>query len=140
MESKPATALKRISRPKLEKESYEEQFKAGRYNAATVLIYKGWRMSLKCGTRDSNVFWVEGSFVFVLTDNSRYHYAGLSRYELEECYVDSDTDYMTGKLRRGHNQKTVCECGDCFIKGDELPDEFFDWGDIKKFNYLAEYL
>jgi hypothetical protein len=132
--------MKRIRNPKLEPETLEEQSKAGRYNPATVLRYKGWRIPLKGGTRDSSVFWVDGRHVFALTYNDGLTYAGLVHYELSEDYHYAGHDFITGKYRPAHTEKKVEECAECFINGDDLPTDFFDLSDLVKLKHLENYL
>ena len=107
--------------PKFERESWESQREAKRYNPAweAVWQHKGRevRATLSCGDRDETHFWHSGRYVFCVSINHGLEYAGLqvfgratgnevaedfaqNDWELEEKLGPKGVDYDPATIRR----------------------------------------
>lgn len=74
-------------------ETQEEQRKAGRYNPAQVIIWRGHRYAIGAGSRDDVDLFTEGGALYVLARNYGLTYAGLEIFKDGERIADTFTDY-----------------------------------------------
>jgi hypothetical protein len=77
----------------LDRETWEEQREAGRYNPATVVIWRGHRYAIGAGSRDDVDLFEEGGALYVLARNSGLNYAGLQVFRDGDEIADTFTDY-----------------------------------------------
>lgn len=129
--------MKNLPRPKIEKETSEEQRKAGRYNPGLVLVYKHRRIPIKSGTSDHVKVWTKGNLVYVMSVNYRHGYAGLEEHELTTGFQDWPDD---GRRRKTKDHELTSEV---FIQHQsefEGVEDFFDLSDRQQFNYLWQLL
>lgn len=96
---------------KLEEETYEEQRISGRYNPATILVYRGKRCSLACGDSDDVEAFIDGkgkeARIYVVSLNTRLDYVGL------QVFDPTDID----------DNKHCAEIGSVFCQGQEHYEE-----------------
>ncbi|KPK74221.1 MAG: hypothetical protein AMJ84_00070 [Acidithiobacillales bacterium SM23_46] len=77
----------------LDRETWEEQRAAGRYNPATVVIWRGHRYAIGAGTGDDLDLFEEGGALYVLARRDSLGYAGLEVFRDGERIADTFTDY-----------------------------------------------
>ena len=82
----------------IERETYDEQREAGRYNPARVIIWRGHRYAIGAGDGDDLDIFTEGGALYVLARRRSLGYAGL------EVFRDgariADTALSTAQLTR----------------------------------------
>jgi len=74
-----------------ERETIEEQSAAGRWNPATVVIWRGMRHTIGAGTACGVDLFEEGGALVVLSRNSALDHAGLEIFEDGERIADTFT-------------------------------------------------
>jgi hypothetical protein len=75
-----------------DRETYDEQRAAGRYNPARVIIWRGHRYALGCGDGDAVDVFTEGGALYVLSRRRPLGYAGLEVFRDGERIADIFTD------------------------------------------------
>ena len=71
-----------------DRETYDEQREAGRYNPATVIVWRGHRYAIGAGTSDDLDLFTEGRALYVLARNRGLSYAGLEVFRDGERIAD----------------------------------------------------
>jgi hypothetical protein len=117
--------MRRLKNPRIERETLEEQNKAGRYNPGFVLVYRHRRIYLGVGRSDLVTVFKEAAHVYVLAVNPAYGYAGLNVYVIED---------------KSETTSGWSEAGEVFFQNDwDLPEGFFDWRESKMLAHLIEH-
>lgn len=75
-----------------DRETYEEQREAGRYNPAQVVIWQGHRHAIGAGTADDVDLFTQDGALYVLARNRGLGYAGLEIWQDGERVADTFTD------------------------------------------------
>lgn len=78
----------------LDRETWDEQREAGRYNPAPVIIWRGHRYALGHGTADDVDYFEEGGALYVLARNVAIGYAGLEVYRTGEQIASTFTTFQ----------------------------------------------
>jgi hypothetical protein len=97
--------------PRICRESWESQRDSGRYNPASVALWRSkygkHRWVLPCGTSDDISFFREGDLVYLVCINSRLDYVGVSVFsckdndELGEVFCQSEEHWRDALGPRG---------------------------------------
>lgn len=75
-----------------ERETLDEQREAGRWNPATVIVWRGQRYTIGAGTADDVDVFTEGGALYVLARNRGMSYAGLEVFRDGERIADIFVD------------------------------------------------
>lgn len=80
----------------LDRETWEEQREAGRYNPALVIVWRGHRYALGAGSGDELDFFEEGGELYALARRRSLGYAGLEVFRDGERVADTFTQDCDG--------------------------------------------
>ncbi len=102
----------------IERETWDEQREAGRYNPADVIIWRGARHTLGCGTADDVDVFTEGGALYVLARNWALNYAGLQVFrdgeQIASVFTDlEDSASHVNRLTAVYAAKMLANWGDC---------------------------
>ena len=75
-----------------DRETYDEQREAGRYNPARVIVWRGHRYGIGAGDGDDVDLFTEGGALYVLARRRSLGYAGLEVFRDGERIADIFTD------------------------------------------------
>lgn len=101
-----------------DRETWEEQREAGRYNPAQVVEWRGHRYAIGAGTADDVDLFTEGGALYVLARNRGLGYAGLEVFRdgerIAETFTDSEdqADYLN-ELTAVYAAKRLANWADC---------------------------
>ena len=86
----------------IEKETYAEQRAAGRYNPASVLIWRGLRHAIGAGDADNVDVFEQSGCLYVLATNRAIEYIGLQIFQngeqVADCFCQDESAEITRLL------------------------------------------